>query len=128
MSQASNYLENKLTDHFLGTTTYTKPTNVYLALFLSNPADDATGTEVTGGGYTRQVITFNASSGGAATNSGTVTFTASGSSFGTVTHWAIYDASTSGNLLCYGSLDSSRTIASGESLGFPASSITVTTS
>lgn len=128
MSQASNYLENKIVDHVLGTATFTKPTNVYLALFLSDPTDAASGTEVTGGGYVRQVITFNAASGGSASSAALVTFTASGSDFGTVTHWAVYDASTSGNMLCYGALDSTRIIASGESLGFPIGSIIVTQS
>ena len=61
---ASNYLENKLIDHSLGTTTFTKPTSVYLALYTVSPSDSSSGTEATGGSYVRKVITFSASSSG----------------------------------------------------------------
>ena len=76
----SNYLENKVIDHFLGTSSTSAPSNVYMGLFTSNPTDAGSGTELTIGsnGYTRQVITFNAASSGSATNSSAETFTASG--------------------------------------------------
>ena len=128
MTQASNYLENKILDHILGTTTYTKPTTVYLALFTNDPTDAASGTEVSTGGYSRQAVTFNASSGGSATNSSLETFSASGASFGTITHWALFDASSSGNMLVYGTVSPSVTVASGESISFPIGSLTVTVS
>ena len=126
MSQMSNYLENELLDHALGTGSFTMPATVYLALYTSNPADDNSGTEVSGSGYARNAITFGAAASGAATNSSQETFTASGGSFGTVTHIGLLDASTAGNLLVYGALTSSKTIADGESLVFATSSITVT--
>jgi hypothetical protein len=40
----TNYLENKLIDHFLGTTSYTMPADVYVALFTVAPSDAAGGT------------------------------------------------------------------------------------
>lgn len=126
MSQMSNYLENELLDHTLGTGSFTMPATVYLAIYTSNPTDANSGTEVTGAGYARQAITFGAASGGAATNSSQETFTASGGNFGTVTHIGLLDASTAGNLLVYGALTSSRTINDGESLIFEVGSITVT--
>lgn len=43
----TNYLENKLLDHFLGTTAYTMPSPVYVALFTVAPGDAGGGTEVT---------------------------------------------------------------------------------
>lgn len=112
----SNYLENKILDHSLGLTTYTKPAAVYLALFTSDPGETGSGTEVSTGGYARQAIVFSAASGGATSNTSSLTFTASGSGFGTVTHLAIYDAITGGNLLYYSSVGTPRTIAAGESL------------
>jgi hypothetical protein len=126
MSQMSNYLENELLDHTLGTGSWTMPTTIYLALFTSNPTDAGSGTEVSGSGYARQAVTFGAAASGSATNSSQETFTASGGNFGTVTHIGIYDASTAGNLLVYGALTSSRTINDGESLIFEVGSITVT--
>ena len=70
---ASNYLENKLIDHSLGTTTFTKPTSVYLALYTVSPSDSSSGTEATGGSYVREVITFSASSSGSTSNTGFLT-------------------------------------------------------
>lgn len=128
MSGLSDYLENKLVDHTLGTTSYTVPSNVYVALFLTDPGDSGSGTEVSGNGYSRQLVTFGASSGGSASNSTQETFTASGGSFGTVTHFGIYDASTSGNLLYHGSLASSKLVGDGESLVFAIGALTVTLS
>ena len=59
----SDYLENKLIDHFLGTTSYTMPTPVYVALYTVTPSDAGGGTEATGGSYARQTAAFAASSG-----------------------------------------------------------------
>lgn len=126
MTALSNYLENELLDHALGTGAFTAPTNVYLALFTTDPTDAGSGTEVAGSGYSRQLVTFGAASGGSASNSTEETFTASGGNWGTITHAAIYDASTSGNLLFHGSLSVSRTINDGESLTFSAGSVVIT--
>lgn len=126
MSQISNYLENKLVDHALGTTTYTKPTTVYVALYTASPTDADSGTEVSGSGYARQAATWSIGTNGASSNAATLTFTASGGTFGTVSHIGIRDASTSGNLLFWAALTASKTIADGESLVFNAGDITVT--
>lgn len=124
MSSLSNYAENELLDHVLGVGSYTSPTNVYLALFLNDPTDAGTGTEVNGNGYARQELTMGAASNGTSSNTAQVTFTASGGSFGTVTHVGIYDASTSGNLLFHTALTSSKTIGDGETLSFQIGAIT----
>ena len=122
----SNYLENKVIDHFLGTSSTSAPSNVYMGLFTSNPTDANSGTEVSGNGYSRQVITFNAASSGSATNSSAETFTASGGNFGTVTHFGIFDASTSGNLLYHGALTDDKVIEDGDSLVVASGAITIT--
>lgn len=126
MSAFSNYLENELLDHTLATGAYTAPGTVYLSLYTSDPTDADSGTEVSGNGYARQAITFGAASSGTASNSSEETFTASGGSFGTVTHFGIHDASSSGNLLYHGALTSSRTVGDGESLVFAIGSIDIT--
>lgn len=123
----SNYLEDIINNEVLRNVGYTPVATVYLALYTSNPTDADSGTEVSGFGYARQAITFNASSGGTCTNSSTHTFTASGGNWGTITHVGIRDASTSGNLLRYGALTTSRTINDGDSLNFAAASISVST-
>ena len=97
-----------------------------MALFTSNPTDANSGTEVSGNGYSRQAITFNAASSGSATNSSAETFTASGGNFGTITHFGIFDASTSGNLLYHGALTDDKVIEDGDSLVVAAGAITIT--
>lgn len=127
MSAMSNYLENEILDHILGTGSWTMPTNVYLALFTAVADGEAgTVTEVSGSGYSRQSTAFAAASGGVASNSAIETFTASGGNWGTITHWGLYDASTSGNLLIYGSLSASRVINDGDSLTFAVGAVDIT--
>tara|TARA_A100001391_G_scaffold92153_1_gene60876 strand:+ start:213 stop:602 length:390 start_codon:yes stop_codon:yes gene_type:complete len=126
MSDAkSNYLELKVLDHFLGTASTSAPSNVYLALHTANPTDAGSGAEVSGNGYSRQVITFASASSGSAASNSVEEFTASGGAFGTVTHFGIWDASSSGNLLYYGALSASKTIADGDTLRFASGAITI---
>lgn len=110
----SNYLENKLVDHFLGTTTYTKPSTVYVALYTVAPSDAGGGTEVTGGSYARQTATFAAASSGATSNDANIDFTNMPAA--TVVAIGIHDALTSGNLLLWGTLTSNKTTDAGDTL------------
>ena len=126
MSDAkSNYLENAVLDHVLGTSAMTSPT-VYLGLHTANPGESG-GNEISGNGYARLTVSFNAASSGSASGPTAVKeFTASGGSWGTVTHFALYDALTTGNMLYYGALTASKVIADGDTLRFAIDSITIT--
>ena len=127
MSAISNYLENALINATLRNTTYTSPTTVYAGLFTSDPTDAGSGTEVSGGSYTRKAITFAAPSNGVTTNSAAACeFDQATGSWGTITHFGIFDASSAGNLLYHGALTASKTIASGDVFKFATSSVTVT--
>ena len=129
MSAASDYLENKVLDHFLGTASTTAPAAVYLALFTSDPTDAGSGTEVSTSGtaYSRQSIAFSSASSGSTSNSADVEFSqATGSGFGTVTHFGIYDASTAGNLLFHGALTSSKTIDAGDVFKIASGNLSIT--
>lgn len=126
----SNYLENKIVDHLFRATSYTAPATVYAALFTAASAcDAATVTEVSGGSYARVGITSattawkgthgtttGASSGtnGTISNAAAITFPAPTANWGTVTHWGLWDASTSGNLLVCYALTTSKTINNGD--------------
>ncbi len=125
MSAKSNYLELKVLDHFLGTASTSAPSNVYLSLHTANPDEDGSGTEVSGSGYSRNVVTFASASSGSTASNSVEEFTASGGAFGTVTHFGIWDASSSGNLLYYGALTASKTIADGDTLRFASGAITI---
>lgn len=126
MSAISNYLENKLIDATLRGVTYTSPTTVYLALFVADPGETGSGTEVTGGGYVRKAITFSAPVDGVSANSNEVLYPVATANWGTVTHIGIFDALTAGNELYYGILTNSKSIQTNDQLKVNAGDITVT--
>ena len=122
----SDYLENALLDHTLGTSAYTFPSAVYLSLHTASPADDASGAEVSGGSYARQAVTFTAASGtgGSTSNSSAEEFTNMPAA--TVSHIGIWDALSTGNLLYHGALSASKTVASGDTISVAVAAVTVT--
>ena len=126
MAEFSNFLENALINAVLRNTTYTSPTTVYVSLYVSNPTDADSGTEVSGGSYARTAVTFGAPSNGVTTNSADVTFPTSTLSWGTVTHIGIHDASTAGNLLFHSPLDTAKTIDSGDIFKIETGNLSVT--
>lgn len=125
MSALSNYAEKLLLDWMVTTGAATRPTAWYVALYTTATDDASAGTEVSGNGYSRQSVTFDAATSGAGTttSNNSQTFTAAGGSWGTITHMAIYDASTAGNRLWHGALDTSKVIDDGDSLFFAAGAI-----
>jgi len=126
MSEMSNYLENALINGTLRATSYTAPTTVYVALYTTDPTDADTGTEVTGGSYARQSVTFASPSNGVTTNSADITFPTATAAQGTVTHIGIRDALTSGNLLYHTPLDASKTIDLGDIFKITTGNLSVT--
>jgi len=126
MSKIANYLENAIVNHFLRNSSVTSPTKVYLALYTSDPTDADTGTEVSGGAYARQAITFSAPSNGSTSNSSTITFPTATANWGTITHMGIRDASSGGNLLFYGPLSVSKTITTGDQFIVNSGNLVVT--
>lgn len=121
----SNYLETKVLDHVFTNTAYTSPSAVYVALFTSNPAEDGSGTEVSGGGYARQAGSFSVS-GNTATTTAAIEYPTATADYGTVTHVGIYDALTSGNLLAYAALTASKNISSGDVFRIPTGDLDIT--
>lgn len=119
----SNYAENKVLDHILGTTSYTMPT-VYLALYTVAPTESTSGTEVTGGSYVRKAVTFTAASSGATSNSANVDFTGMPSC--TVVAVAVCDALSSGNIIAYGTLNANKVVASGDTLRIASGDLDIT--
>jgi hypothetical protein len=126
MAEFSNYLENALINATLRNTSYTSPSVVYLGLYTSDPTDADTGTEVSGGSYARQAITFGAPSNGVTTNTAAIEFPQATGTWGTIGWIGIKDALTSGNLLYHSPLDVSKTIASGDIFKIAIGSLSVT--
>ena len=123
----SNTFETHVLNYVFTTTSVTRPTAWYLALFTSNPAEDASGTEVstTGTAYARQSATFTVS-GDTASNSAAIEFPTATASYGTVTHVGVFDASSAGNLIAYAALTTSKAIDTGDVLRLPANDLDVT--
>lgn len=140
---ASNYLANKLLDSLYRAVAFTPPTTYFVALFTTAPTSAGGGTEVTGGSYARVSLTAsttnisatngattttNPSSGtsGAVSNNAVITFPTPTANWGTVVAMALYDASTSGNLIEFANLTSSQVVNSGNPASFPISSLQLT--
>jgi len=126
MAEMSNYLENALINATLRNTSYTSPATVYVGLYTSDPTDADTGTEVSGGSYARQAVTFGAPSNGVSTNTAAIEFPQATGTWGTVGWIGIEDASTGGNLLYHTALDASKTIATGDIFKIAIGSLSVT--
>jgi hypothetical protein len=129
MSSFTNYTENLVLTWLLTSGSATRPTAWYVGLFTAAPSDAGGGTEVTGNGYVRKATGTITVSGTdtTATNSSAIEFAAaSGGNWGSVTHAAIFDAETSGNMIAWAQLTTARTINDGDVFRIPASSLTVT--
>lgn len=130
MSSFSDYTENLVLNWLFTTNSATRPTAWYLGLFTAAPSDTGGGTEVTGNGYSRKATGTMSVSGTSptnCTNSAAIEFdAASGGNWGTITHVAIFDASTSGNMLGWAALTTSRTINDGDILRIPAGDLDIT--
>lgn len=128
MAGLSNYGENLVLTWLLTTSSATRPTTWYVALYTVAPGEGTSGTEVSGGSYARQAVTFTVSGTAPtqAANSSAVEFPAATASWGTVVAAAIVDASTSGNIIAFADLTASKTIDSGDVLRFNASTLVVT--
>ena len=125
MSAMSDYLELKFLDHFTGTASTSAPSAVYLGLATGSIGDDASGSELPGNNYSRKAITFASASSGSIASNANVEFDPATGSWGDVSHWGIFDASSSGNLLFHGSFTSAKTIASGDILKVASGSLTI---
>lgn len=139
MTAMSNYLESQLVQHVFRTSSYTKPTQIGIALCTAAPADTDTGTltgkEVSNAGaYARVDLApsdsnwANITSGNGTTNNiGAITFTAASADWGTVTHVAITDNSTygAGQLLFWGSLAGTKVVSNGDTFQFSAAALSI---
>jgi len=119
----STYLENALLSHLLRSTSYTSPNTLHFAMFTAAPDKSGGGTECTGGSYARAAVSNNTGNfpqcsaviaAPVKSNGTAITFPKATASWGTVTHWAVFDAATAGNMLAYGSLATQRVVAIGD--------------
>lgn len=114
MAGFSTSMAQAVLNHFFRRISQPVPAGTYLALFVADPTDNnVTSNEVTGTWYARQDVSSWAApiSGGATTsNSNQISFDPVTTNPVTVTHWGLYDAATSGNLMASNALSSSKTL------------------
>ena len=120
MGYLSDYMENKILDHVLGTAAYSRPASIFLALCTADPEDDGTGStidEPSGGAYSRIACDgWTAATLRAITNDALVSYTLASADWGTITHFAILDTATlaTGNVIAYGPMSPNKVIDSGD--------------
>jgi len=125
MAGFSDYLENKVVGHVFGGSAYTAPSTLYVALYTSAPSDTGGGTEVSGGAYARQTAAFTISA-DTASNTSAIEYPTATADYGTVVAVGVFDALSSGNLLAYGNLTTSKTVSNGDVFRFNAGAIDIT--
>jgi hypothetical protein len=121
----TNTLETCVLQWALTNGSPTRPTAWYVGLFTAAPGEAGGGTEVSGNAYVREAVTFTVS-GDTATNSAAIEWPTATGSWGTITHVAVFDALTAGNMLVYAALASSKTISTGDVLRIPLGDLDVT--
>ena len=128
MGGFADYWEDKILGHIFGKGSYTPPT-IYVGLSTADPLDDASGlAEPTGNGYARvqtSASDWSAASSGSLDNAADVTFPEATGSWGTVTHFALFDSASGGNMLAHGALSQSKAIGSGDAAKFAAGDLDV---
>lgn len=116
-------IENQLLDALVGTASYTVTTPIKVALETVAGTDAAAGTEVTGGSYARQTVTFGSAASGSISNSGALTFSSMPAC--TVVAVAVYDSAGTPKRLAYGALTASKTVASGDTFQIATSQLSL---
>lgn len=113
---------NAILNHMLREAAYTPAEALYLSLHTGDPGQNGA-NEVTGGSYVRQAITFDAADAKKCESSADIEF--EGMPAATVTHVALWDADSSGNVKWAGGLAASKAVPAGETLRFKAGEVTV---
>jgi hypothetical protein len=130
MAGFSDYWENEILDHLFDKGTYAPPGALYVALSMADPGDDGAGVAEPAGGSYARIETSNAdwapASGGAICNADGVEFPRATCAWGTITHFALYDAAVGGNLLASGPLVEPKSVATGDTIRFDPGDLSVT--
>lgn len=112
----TNYFLNCVAGNVFGTKTDPAiPTTYYIGLSTTTPNTNGSGVDEpsTDAGYARvQLTTLSEPLDGVVTNTQAINFNESTASWGTITHFVIYDSPTvdEGNLLMYGELSTPRAV------------------
>ena len=129
----SNYLEEKILNAALRGQSFPAIAQIYVGLFTTDPGEDGlTGTEVSGGGYARKAAVFLApvqvNGNAVSSNELEIDFGVAMAVWGTITHLALFDALTAGNMLYHAPMASAKLIEDGDSLRLAPGKLSVSQS
>jgi len=129
----TDFLETEILDHIFTDAAYSPPATLYLALSTTTPTEAGGNfTEPGGGSYARVghgAGEMDAAASGdpsSKDNGSTINFAQATASWGTVTHFGVFDASSGGNLMMFGALTTSKTIDNGDQARFNAGDYSIT--
>lgn len=140
MSAASNYTEKNILNAMLRGVAYPLPTQTYVSLHTGSPSEDGSTNEVSTGtwpGYVRRQAEQGSAIGtgwvapaagdtSVSTNAKQITYPVQdGVVDVTVTHMAVWDAASGGNMLTYAILDAARTLSPLDVLVFDIGQLSV---
>lgn len=103
-------------------------TATYVSLHTADPGDTGA-NEISGSAYARVGTVAFANAGNnptVASNSAIVTFPAATGTWGTVTHFGVWDAVSGGNYLGSGAVNTPKPVANGDTARFLANALTIT--
>ena len=128
MGSFSDYTELAVLNHITGKSTFALPT-VYIALSTASPLDSGAGmAEPSGSGYTRVTTSgasWNAAAAGSVANATDLTFPEASGSWGTISHFALFDAISGGNMLGWAALSAAKAIENGDTPKFAAGDLVI---
>lgn len=126
---ASDYHENWVLNQTVGKS---PSVSRYIALLLEAPDDADTGStivEPVAMNYARittTAVSWNTASGGSVTTAAILTSNVASGDWGEITHWALCDAATAGNVLVWGEVTVPKTVLTGDSFSFGAGTLIIT--
>ena len=126
MADLSTYMEDRIIN-FMRNVAITGEAAVYVGLFTADDGLEA-GTitsEVTGGSYARELAGLSASADGVSANAGDITFTTATAEWGLITHAALLDAITAGNVIMHSALAANKQVDDGDTFKILAGELDV---
>jgi len=118
MSTVSTWLAGRMLDHFFRNTATAPSAQLFLRLYISDPTMQDTGTEVQGGGYVPQQISFTAPTvvdgNIEIANTAEIRFPVATADWGNISHFTIHTAATGGNMLAFAAVDIPKLIETGD--------------
>ena len=122
----SDFWEGEILDHLFGIGAYAAPT-MYVGLSTADPLDNASGLAEPGAGsYARVACAAWSRVADEIDNDAAITFPEATAGWGTITHVALFDAITAGNMLVSFALGAGVTVSTGETARFAAGELNVT--